>query len=99
MVNAATVVRGAFTLFVAFVLLGCLAFLAAPDVSAASTAELPANEHLMPNAAPDEGGTDSANAKAAEWFEFSILLAPFLVLVTALLILVFGWDRFTGTDE
>lgn len=48
-------------------------------------------------AAPDEGGTGVNNFDREEWYEFSILLAPFLVLVTFILILMFRWDR--GSKE
>lgn len=62
---------------------------------------VPAQSELaMPEQAePDEGGTGVNNFDREEWYEFSILLAPFLVLVTFLLILMFGWDRFTSDDE
>ena len=62
---------------------------------------VPAQSELsMPQQAePDEGGTGVNNFDREEWYEFSILLAPFLVLVTFLLILMFGWDRFTSDDE
>ena len=54
---------------------------------------------LPQQAAPDEGGTGVNNFGREEWFEFSILLAPFIVLVTFILILVFAWDRSTGNEE
>ena len=62
---------------------------------------VPAQSELaMPQQAePDEGGTGVNNFDREEWYEFSILLAPFHVLVTFLLILMFGWDRFTSDDE
>ena len=50
-------------------------------------------------AAPDEGGTGVNNFDREEWYEFSILLAPFLVLVTFILILMFRWDRGSGEGE
>lgn len=49
-------------------------------------------------AAPDEGGTGVNNFDREEWYEFSILLAPFLVLVTFILILMFMWDRHSGEE-
>ena len=66
----------------------------------AADAVQPQSELSMPQQAePDEGGTGVNNFDREEWYEFSILLAPFLVLVTFLLILMFGWDRFTSDDE
>ncbi|MYJ02161.1 MAG: hypothetical protein F4102_07895 [Chloroflexi bacterium] len=50
-------------------------------------------------AEPDEGGTGVNNFDREEWYQFAILLAPFLVLVTFLLILMFGWDRFTSNED
>ncbi len=50
-------------------------------------------------AEPDEGGTGVNNFDREEWYEFSILLAPFLVLVTFLLILMFNWDRSTNNED
>lgn len=49
-------------------------------------------------AAPDEGGTGVNNFDREEWYEFSILLAPFLVLVTFILALMFMWDRHSGEE-
>ena len=69
------------------------ALLAADAVPAQSELSLPQQ------AEPDEGGTGVNNFDREEWYEFSILLAPFLVLVTFILILMFGWDRFTSDDE
>lgn len=54
---------------------------------------------VAPQAEPDEGGTGVNNFDREEWYEFSILLAPFLVLVTFILILMFGWDRFTNNED
>ena len=50
-------------------------------------------------AEPDEGGTGVNNFDREEWYEFSILLAPFLVLVTFILILMFNWDRSTNNED
>lgn len=50
-------------------------------------------------AEPDEGGTGVNNFDREEWYEFSILLAPFMVLVTFILILTFAWDRSTNAEE
>ena len=50
-------------------------------------------------AEPDEGGTGVNNFDREEWYQFAILLAPFLVLVTFILILMFGWDRFTSDED
>ncbi len=62
---------------------------------------VPAQSELtMPQqAAPDEGGTGVNNFDREEWYEFSILLAPFIVLVTFILILMFAWDRSTGNED
>ena len=66
---------------------------------AADAAPAEAELHAPQQAEPDEGGTGVNNFDREEWYEFSILLAPFLVLVTFILILMFGWDRFTSDDE
>ena len=62
---------------------------------------MPAHTELsMPQQAePDEGGTGVNNFDREEWYEFSILLAPFIVLVTFILILMFAWDRSTGNED
>lgn len=68
----------------------------------ASEAAVPAPEaeqsRIPRQAAPDEGGTGVNNFDREEWYEFSILLAPFLVLVTFILILMFMWDRHSGEE-
>ena len=68
----------------------------------ASEAAVPApaaeQSHIPRQAAPDEGGTGVNNFDREEWYEFSILLAPFLVLVTFILILMFMWDRHSGEE-
>ena len=68
----------------------------------ASEAAVPAPEaeqlRIPQQAAPDEGGTGVNNFDREEWYEFSILLAPFLVLVTFILILMFMWDRHSGEE-
>ena len=69
------------------------------DLLAAETAPIQAELSQPQQAAPDEGGTGVNNFDREEWYEFSILLAPFLVLVTFILILMFGWDRFTSDDD
>ena len=66
---------------------------------AAEHAPAQAELSLPQQAEPDEGGTGVNNFDREEWYEFSILLAPFLVLVTFILILMFGWDRFTSDDD
>ena len=71
---------------------------AEPTVAAAvPVAEV--GEAVAGQAAPDEGGTGVNNFDREEWYEFSILLAPFLVLVTFILILMFRWDRGSGEGE
>ena len=69
------------------------------DLLAADAVPVEAEFSLPQQAEPDEGGTGVNNFDREEWYEFSILLAPFLVLVTFILILMFGWDRFTSDDE
>ncbi len=65
----------------------------------ATLARPAAERAYMPRqAAPDEGGTGVNNFDREEWYEFSILLAPFLVLVTFILILMFMWDRHSGEE-
>ncbi len=67
----------------------------------AAADEVPAKAQMQvaPQAEPDEGGTGVNNFDREEWYEFSILLAPFIVLVTFILILMFGWDRFTNNED
>ncbi len=48
---------------------------------------------------PDEGGTGVNNFDREEWYQFSILLAPFLVLVVFILILMFSWDRSANNED
>ena len=69
------------------------------DLLAAEAVPAQSELSLPEQAEPDEGGTGVNNFDREEWYEFSILLAPFLVLVTFILILMFGWDRFTSDDE
>ena len=69
------------------------------DLLAADAVPTDTTLSLPQQAAPDEGGTGVNNFGREEWFEFSILLAPFIVLVTFILILVFAWDRSTGNEE
>ena len=69
------------------------------DLLAAEAVPVEAELSLPQQAEPDEGGTGVNNFDREEWYEFSILLAPFLVLVTFILILMFGWDRFTSDDD
>lgn len=72
------------------------------DATQADAAEIAASGaeqvHAPQQAAPDEGGTGVNNFDREEWYEFSILLAPFLVLVTFILILMFMWDRHSGEE-
>ena len=69
------------------------------DLLAAEAAPAQAKLSLPQQAEPDEGGTGVNNFDREEWYEFSILLAPFLVLVTFILILMFAWDRSTSNDD
>ena len=54
---------------------------------------------IAPQAAPDEGGTGVNNYGPEEWVQFAVMLAPFLVLVTFILILVFKWDSHAGNED
>ncbi len=69
------------------------------DLLASDAPPAQAELSLPQQAAPDEGGTGVNNFDREEWYEFSILLAPFIVLVTFILILVFAWDRSTSNEE
>ncbi len=69
------------------------------DLLAAESAPVQSELAAPQQAEPDEGGTGVNNFDREEWYEFSILLAPFLVLVTFILILMFGWDRFTNNED
>ena len=70
------------------------------DALLAAEAEPVGAELSLPQQAePDEGGTGVNNFDREEWYQFSILLAPFLVLVTFILILMFNWDRFTSDED
>ncbi len=71
----------------------------AGDLLAADAAPAQAELNLPQQAEPDEGGTGVNNFDREEWYEFSILLAPFIVLVTFILILMFAWDRSTGNED
>ncbi len=69
------------------------------EVLAADAVPLQAELSAPQQAEPDEGGTGVNNFDREEWYQFAILLAPFLVLVTFILILMFGWDRFTSDED
>ena len=69
------------------------------DLLAADAAPMQAELSIPQQAEPDEGGTGVNNFDREEWYEFSILLAPFIVLVTFILILMFAWDRSTGNED
>ncbi len=69
------------------------------DVLAAETANVETELSTPQQAEPDEGGTGVNNFDREEWYEFSILLAPFLVLVTFILILMFRWDKSTNNED
>ncbi len=69
------------------------------DILAADATPVQAELSTPQQAEPDEGGTGVNNFDREEWYQFSILLAPFLVLVIFILILMFGWDRFTNNED
>ena len=69
------------------------------DLLAAETAPVQSEISQPQQAEPDEGGTGVNNFDREEWYEFSILLAPFIVLVTFILILTFAWDRSSGNED
>ena len=96
---AAVARRGALALTVAAVTIVALGALAASDAQAADAPPAGPTAELALQAAPDEGGTGVNNFDREEWFEFSIMLAPFLVLVTFILILIFKWDSHAGIGE
>lgn len=68
-------------------------------LAADAQSEAESQLHLPQQQEPDEGGTGVNNFDREEWYQFAILLAPFLVLVTFILILMFNWDRFTGDGD
>lgn len=92
--------RSAPALVAVAVIIGALGALSVGEVQAADAPPATgAALDIAPQAAPDEGGTGVNNFKREEWFEFSIMLAPFLVLVTFILILIFKWDSHAGIGE
>ena len=91
--------HSALALVAAAVIIGALGALSVGEVQAADAPPAGATLEIAPQAAPDEGGTGVNNFKREEWFEFSIMLAPFLVLVTFILILIFKWDSHAGIGE
>ena len=91
--------RAAVALAVAVVSIAALGAMSADDVQAAGAPPVDATVELAPQAAPDEGGTGVNNFKREEWFEFSVMLGPFLVLVTFILILIFKWDSHSRKEE
>ena len=100
---SALVRRSALALAAAAVIIAALGALGALSVGEVQAADAPPAAgvalDIAPQAAPDEGGTGVNNFKREEWFEFSIMLAPFLVLVTFILILIFKWDSHAGIGE
>ena len=99
---SALVHRSALALAAAAVIIAALGALGALSAGEAQAADAPPASvalDVAPQAAPDEGGTGVNNFKREEWFEFSIMLAPFLVLVTFILILIFKWDSHAGIGE
>lgn len=96
---AAVARRAALAFAVAAVTIAALGALSVSDAQAADATPPDAAIELAPQAAPDEGGTGVNNFDREEWFEFSIMLAPFLVLVTFILILIFKWDSHAGIGE
>ena len=91
--------RSALALVAAAVIIGALGALSVGEAKAADAPPAGAALDIAPQAAPDEGGTGVNNFKREEWFEFSVMLAPFLVLVTFILILIFKWDSHAGIGE
>lgn len=91
--------RSALALVAAAVIIGALGALSVGEIQAADAPPAGAALEIAPQAAPDEGGTGVNNFKREEWFEFSVMLAPFLVLVTFILILIFKWDSHAGIGE
>ena len=91
--------RSALALVAAAVIIAALGALSVGEIQAADAPPAGAALEIVPQAAPDEGGTGVNNFKREEWFEFSVMLAPFLVLVTFILILIFKWDSHAGIGE
>lgn len=91
--------RAALTFAVATVTIVALGALSGGDALAGDAPPAGPTTELALQAAPDEGGTGVNNFDREEWFEFSIMLAPFLVLVTFILILIFKWDSHAGIGE
>lgn len=91
--------RAALAFAVAAVTIVALGALAGGGALAADAPPAGPTTELALQAAPDEGGTGVNNFDREEWFEFSIMLAPFLVLVTFILILIFKWDSHAGIGE
>lgn len=91
--------RAALAFAVAAVTIVALGALAGGGAQAADAPSVGPTAELALQAAPDEGGTGVNNFDREEWFEFSIMLAPFLVLVTFILILIFKWDSHAGIGE
>ena len=91
--------RTAIALAVAVAAIIVLGTLSSGETHAADAPPAGPTSELALQAAPDEGGTGVNNFDREEWFEFSIMLAPFLVLVTFILILIFKWDSHAGIGE
>lgn len=91
--------RSALALVAAAVIIAALGALSVGEIQAADAPPAGTALEIAPQAAPDEGGTGVNNFKREEWFEFSVMLAPFLVLVTFILILIFKWDSHAGIGE
>ena len=91
--------RTAIALAVAVVTIAVFGALSSGETHAADAPPAGPTAELALQAAPDEGGTGVNNFDREEWFEFSIMLAPFLVLVTFILILIFKWDSHAGIGE
>lgn len=96
---AAVARRATLAFAVATVTIVALGALAGGGAQAADAPSAGPTAELALQAAPDEGGTGVNNFDREEWFEFSIMLAPFLVLVTFILILIFKWDSHAGIGE
>ncbi len=83
---------------IAVIAAGTLALWSPSPASAAGDAQTPADEQLLPMAAPDEGGAGTDQAGASEWIPFAVMLGPFLVLIVPLLWLIFRIDRSEGRE-
>ena len=83
---------------VATISLGVFTALPGSVDAAAATPPPQVEQIVLPHAPADQGGTDSTNARTADWLMFAVTLGPFAVLMAGLLLLTFGIDRSEGRE-